>query len=504
MPPKRTPDQIYAELFEAVQSSRAFADSKTFVDAIPNTDPAEILESFRDTVKGTSNDLSAFVMANFHLPALNGKQFSTRPGGSVRQHIELLWDVLTRIADIDNPNSSLIALPQPYIVPGGRFREIYYWDSYFTMLGLASSGRVDLIDNMVTNFAFLIDRIGYIPNGNRTYYATRSQPPFFALMVELLANVKQERGVYVRFLRQLRTEYDFWMAGADDLSGQDGANRRVIAVDGSYLNRYWDHSDRPRPESHFEDRELAAKSGRKPAAGLYRDIRAACESGWDFSSRWLEDEESLASIRTSQIVPVDLNAVLFKLESVIALASGIAGDAKCAKFFQQRAGQRRHLIQSLFFDAQSGFFRDLVLPDLSFSNTQSLASAYPLFFRLATAAQGKCVAEKIHNEFLKTGGWVTTLNHSGQQWDAPNGWAPLQWLVYVGLRNYDFSTEAESGAKRWVANNLRVYEHSGELLEKYNVEQVGSPAVGGEYATQDGFGWTNGVLLSFMDELGME
>ena len=504
MLPRRTPDQIYAELFEAVQSTRAFDDSKTFVDAIPKADPAKILESFRDSVQGTEYSLSAFVKSNFQLPAPNGKQFSADPRRPVRQHIELLWDILTRSADTDDSNSSLIALPQPYVVPGGRFREVYYWDSYFTMLGLASSGRIDLIENMVGNFAYLIDRIGYIPNGNRTYYATRSQPPFFALMVELLAEHKQDRGVYRQFLPQLLKEYGFWMKGSDSLGDQASAIRRVIAVDDSYLNRYWDDSDRPRQESHIEDLDLAATSDLGSAAVLYRDVRSACESGWDFSSRWFADEKSMVSIRANRVVPVDLNSILFKLESVIATASRIAGDSTCAAIFEQRAERRQHLIQSLFFDQQSGFFRDLVLPDLRFSNTQSLAAAYPLFFQLATPKQARSVAEKIQNEFLKTGGWVTTLNHSGQQWDAPNGWAPLQWLVFVGLQNYGFCGEAENGARRWVDNNLSAYKQSGKLLEKYNVEAVGSPAAGGEYATQDGFGWTNGVLLSFMDAFGLE
>ena len=425
---------------------------------------------------------------------------SKRP---VREHIELLWDALTRAKDTEDPNSSLVALPRPYIVPGGRFQEIYYWDSYFTMLGLAASGRVELIENMVANFAYLIDRIGFIPNGNRTYFCTRSQPPLFSLMVELLAEIKQDPGIYLFYLPQLETEYAFWMSGSDALNDDLLATRRVLAVDGGYLNRYWDDSDLPRQESYAEDLALAATSDREPAS-LYRDIRAACESGWDFSSRWLQDELDLASIRTTQIIPIDLNAILYKLEAVLAKGSTLAGNDERASFYETRATHRKETIQSVFFDDQRGYFADLLLPNLEPSGKLSLATAFPLFFDLATPEQAKLVAQHIHGEFLKPGGWVTTLNDSGQQWDSPNGWAPSQWVVYTGLRNYGYDMEAEEGAKRWVENNLRVYRSSGKLLEKYDVENIGSIAKGGEYKVQDGFGWTNAVLLGFLDRLGME
>ena len=144
---------------------------------------------------------------------------------------------------------------------------------------------------------------------------------------------------------------------------------------------------------------------------------------------------------------------------------------------------------------------DLWLPDLRPGETHSLAAAFPLFFNLATPEQASRVTDKLQTEFLKPGGWVTTLNNSGQQWDAPNGWAPLQWIVYVGMRNYGFSDEAREGARRWVENNTSVYQSTGRLLEKYNVEEIGLFAEGGEYTVQDGFGWTNGVLLSFLSEL---
>ncbi len=144
------------------------------------------------------------------------------------------------------------------------------------------------------------------------------------------------------------------------------------------------------------------------------------------------------------------------------------------------------------------------LPDLKSSGTLSLAAAFPLFFDLATPDQADRVSQRIHKEFLKPGGWVSTLNNSGQQWDAPNGWAPLQWIVYSGLSNYGFSREANEGARRWVKNNEAVYWSTGKLLEKYNVEEIGLAAEGGEYTVQDGFGWTNGVLVCLLNELEID
>ncbi len=499
MPDYPSPDQIYGPLFTAVQSAGIFPDSKTFVDAVARTDAGIINAAYRQSAGQPGFDLHAFVTAHFELPPSAGGGLAPDTGLPVRRHIERLWDQLTRVAPTPQPNSSLIALPRPFVVPGGRFREIYYWDSYFTLLGLAACGRTALVEHMVVNFAALIAKIGFIPNGNRTYFCTRSQLPLFALMVELLAQIKGDDGIYGRFLDPLEREYRFWMAGSEQLAANTGAIRRVVAVDGGYLNRYWDDSDLPRQESYREDVQLAAHSS--APASVYRDLRAACESGWDFSSRWLGQRHSLASIRTSQVLPVDLNAVMYKLEAVLARGNQLQSRAQRARFFERRAAQRRQLLQTRFFDRRSACFTDLLLPDLQPSSRLSLAMALPLFFNLATPSQARQVAQKIQRHFLRPGGWVTTLEHSGQQWDAPNGWAPLQWVVYKGLRHYGFDSQAAQGAQRWVDNNLAVYRSTGRLLEKYNVEQVGKLAGGGEYTVQDGFGWTNGVLICLLDAL---
>lgn len=499
----RSPDDLYPELFSTVQQKQLYPDSKTFADATPKVAPSKLDHLFRQQAKQKEFELRRFLARYFELPSTDYSGLQSDPQRPLRAHIESLWDLLTRTTESEAPHSSLIALPFPFVVPGGRFREIYYWDSYFTGLGLAASGRLPLVEAMVKNFAWLIDAIGFVPNGNRSYYCSRSQPPFFALIVELLAQCKQQPDTLPQFLPQLETEYAFWMSGADRLTADGTATGHVVKIGDGFLNRYWDERDTPRPESYHEDCELAVQSHRT-AEELYRDIRAGCESGWDFSSRWLADGSAFDSINTTQVLPIDLNALMYHLETVMAKAYTLEGNTAQASTFIQHAERRKTLIQSFCYCPQQQWYTDLWLPDLRRSQTLSLAGAYPLFFGIAEREQATAMAERIERDFLKPGGWVTTLNHSGQQWDAPNGWAPLQWIVHQGLQRYGFTPAAREGARRWVDNNRQVYQQSGKLLEKYNVEQVGLLAGGGEYEVQDGFGWTNGVLLRLMNDLGIE
>ena len=207
----KTPDEIYGELFKDVQLSQIFPDNKTFVDCIPKRDPAAIVKDYKDIKANPAIrfSLKMFVEENFIVPVQPGSDFKTKEVDIVT-HINNLWQVLKRDNDTAIKGSSLLPLPYPYIVPGGRFREIYYWDSYFTMLGLKESGESELIENMINNFAYLIDTYGHIPNGNRTYYVSRSQPPFFSMMVALLSTIKGN-DVYKKYLPQMQKEYNYWM-----------------------------------------------------------------------------------------------------------------------------------------------------------------------------------------------------------------------------------------------------------------------------------------------------
>jgi alpha,alpha-trehalase len=490
------PQLLFKDLFIAVQTAQIYPDGKAFPDAVPQSAPDDILRQFHAEQPSSSAALEQFVAAHFTLPSAVAAAPSAPNQVSITAHIDGLWDVLTRSSTAAPAYSSLLALPQPYVVPGGRFREMYYWDSYFTMLGLASSGRQDLVAGMVRDFAYLIDTFGHVPNGARTYYLSRSQPPFFFAMVGLTAP-DDPPAAYAAYLPQLRREYAFWMEGAQAVM-PDKPHRRVVAMpDGSVLNRFWDDRDTPRDESYREDTELARESGRA-APAMFRDIRAAAESGWDFGSRWFADGQSHATMDTTEIVPVDLNSLLFGLENAIRAGCTRSGDKSCAREFAERAATRRRAIDHYLWDEDQGAYLDYQWTKGVRMPRVSAATLYPLFVSLASQSQADAVANITARELLKAGGIVTTTVRTGQQWDSPNGWAPLQWIAIAGLRGYGETPLAAKVACRWMAIVNDVYRQSGKLVEKYDVVTVGRSGGGGEYPLQDGFGWTNGVMRRLM------
>jgi alpha,alpha-trehalase len=493
-----SPDERYGELFDSVQLAEIFPDSKTFTDCTPKLPTDSILALYASERAKAGFSLKTFVETYFEAPTNPTDNFQTDRAQAVDAHINRLWDVLTRPADAPG-NGTLIPLPHPYIVPGGRFREIYYWDSYFTMLGLQTSGRIDLITNMVDNFAHLIETVGFIPNGNRTYYLSRSQPPFFAAMVQLLADAKKDEQILTKYLPQLEKEYAFWMDGAHEVPAQElYTNRRVVEWAGVTLNRYCDDRIKPRPEGYREDIHTAKASGRD-AAEVYRHLRSGAESGWDYSSRWFDDVNDIGTIRTADMIPVDLNALLYNLEQTIARAKRAAGNESDAKKWEQKAQTRKDALMRYCWSEQQGMFFDYDFRNGKQMRVISAATAFPLFFQMVTPEQADRIAKNISKYLVKAGGVVTTTNRTGQQWDAPNGWAPLQWISIQGLRNYGHQAQADTIANRWIRLNTKVFRATGKMLEKYDVENLSLESGGGEYPVQDGFGWTNGVLLKLLD-----
>lgn len=384
------------------------------------------------------------------------------------------------------------------MVPGGRFREIYYWDSYFTMLGLAESNHWDKVSDMVANFAYEIDSWGHIPNGNRTYYLSRSQPPFFAFMVELLAQ-HDGNDALKKYLPQMLKEYSYWMEGVETLQpGQQ--NKRVVKLDdGTILNRYWDDRDTPRPESWVEDIATAKSNPNRPATEIYRDLRSAAASGWDFSSRWMDNPNQLGTLRTTSIVPVDLNALMFKMEKMIALASKAAGDDAKAAQYEDLANARQKGIEKHLWNDKEGWYADYDLKSHKVRNQLTAAALFPLYVNAAAKDRAGKVATATQAHLLQPGGLATTSVKSGQQWDAPNGWAPLQWVAASGLQNYGQDNVAMDVTWRFLTNVQHTYDREKKLVEKYDVSTTGTGGGGGEYPLQDGFGWTNGVTLKMLD-----
>ncbi|EOG5746718.1 alpha,alpha-trehalase [Enterobacter roggenkampii] len=494
-----SPDILLGPLFNDVQSAKLFPDQKTFADAVPKSDPLMILADYRMQHTQSSFDLRHFVEMNFTLPA-EGEKYVPPAGQSLREHIDDLWPVLTRTTDkASNKWDSLLPLPKPYVVPGGRFREVYYWDSYFTMLGLAESDHWDKISDMVDNFAYEIDTFGHIPNGNRSYYLSRSQPPFFSLMVELLAT--HDSDALKKYRPQMEKEYAYWMDGVDALQpGQ--ANKRVVKLDdGAVLNRYWDDRDTPRPESWLDDVNTAKSNPNRPATEIYRDLRSAAASGWDFSSRWMDDPQKLGTIRTTSIVPVDLNALMFKMEKLLARASQESGDAASASKYEALATARQKAIESYLWNDKEGWYADYDLKSKKVRNQLTAAALFPLYVKAAAQDRAEKVAAATSSRLLKPGGIATTTVNSGQQWDAPNGWAPLQWVAAEGLQNYGQDKVSMDVTWRFLKNVQHTYDREKKLVEKYDVSTTGTGGGGGEYPLQDGFGWSNGVTLKMLDRV---
>lgn len=498
------PAELYGDLFYDVQKREIFEDSKTFVDVIPQDNVGLIRQRYSMLDDTTSEGITEFIRHHFEIPG-GDLEFKT-DSSSINKHITQLWEVLKRPAD-DSISGTLLPLPNPYIVPGGRFREIYYWDSYFTMLGLLEDGEIATIRNMVDNFAYLINEYGFIPNGNRTYYLGRSQPPFFAMMVSVLAEAEGEK-VFGEYLPELEREYHFWMDGGTTLEEQIAYNRVVKLPGGEILNRYWDSNATPRPESYREDVKTAERAiSINPdltREEVYRNLRAGAESGWDFSSRWLNrgpnGKFDLSTIHTTDIVPVDLNSLLYNLEQTIASAATLARDKEKAEKFHEKARLRKEAILKYFWNEKAGYFMDYNFRKKEMTDRFSLAGVYPLFFKIASPKQADMVAAKIDEVFLKPGGVVTTPYTTGQQWDAPNGWAPLQWITIEGLRNYGITELSAEIKSRWLELNKDVYQRTFKMTEKYNVEDLSKESGGGEYPTQDGFGWTNGVFQKLSSE----
>lgn len=498
----RPPSIVLAGLFEAIGEAHIYTDAKTAADAIPDEAPADLMAEYNTARLRPDFSLKDFVARHFTLPERKTVSYQRSPDENVRDYINGMWDVLSRPPDTQVAYSSQLPLPYTYVVPGGRFSELYYWDSYFTMIGLYENQKIDLMRDMIRDMASMIDRYGHIPNGSRTYYLSRSQVPFFSLMVDLLA-MHDGQVAYTTFLPELQAEYDYWMDGQDSVP-PGGAYRHVVRLpDGTIMNRHWDDMDTPRDESYPEDIATAAQSGR-PKEEVYRDLRAGSETGWDFSSRWLADGHTLSTIHTTDLLTVELNFLIPHLQQTLAHAYELKGNKEAAAHYSHLAQERVEAARRVLWDERRAAFIDYDWKKGESTSILSGATAVPLFLQMATPEQAKAVSETIRKNLLKVGGLIATeRTGSGQQWDSPNGWAPLQWMAVKGLNQYGYDALASDIAARWMGRVIGTYEKSGVLLEKYDVvNPFISPKGGkggGEYPMQIGFGWTNGTLLGLMN-----
>lgn len=502
-PVKKSPDEAYQRLFADVREASLFVDGKIFADLVPRKSPTITSKKYEKAKKKADFDLKAFIDDHFY-------EFTSRSvtqdlvgveNMTTREYVRELWPHLERRNYTDK--GSLIALPHPYIVPGGRFNEQFYWDTYFVMLGLAADGRWDDIYGMMRNYAYMMSKLRLIPTANRTYFVSRSQPPFLAFMVRLLSE-EYGKNIYAEFLPVMLAEYRFWMRGTKKALAEGSFKRLVYMADGdTFLNRYFDNKPTPRPDVGGEDLHTASLTDRD-SKKLFTDIRAGAESGWDFSSRWFEDARSMQSIVTTDIVPVDLNSLLFYLENTIAEAYDYIKLPKVAKRFRIIAERRATAVNKYMWNEKQGYYCDYNFIKHGQSAELTLAGVFPLYCKLATDEQAAKVADRIEKDFLRQGGLVTTLKDTGQQWDSPNGWAPLQWAAIQGLRNYGHDELAKKIRDAWLKANEMVFDKYHKMVEKYDVVNPGVIGAGGEYAPQEGFGWTNGVYAVLKDEQSFE
>ena len=393
-------------------------------------------------------------------------------------HIVANWKNLIRRTP-QATESSLIPLPMPYVVPGGRFREIYYWDSYFTILGLNISGLKGLSKCMVGNFMYLVKQFGFVPNGNRIYYLSRSQPPFLAMMAEEVRpedlSIPANRVWLEDAYRTITHEYyNNWM---------DPYSHYVPSIG---LNRYYDAVDSKRPESWGTD-NLNTPNTKE----FYQNERAECESGWDFSNRFDQ--------RATDFIPVDLNALLYRYEKIFENWAALLGKEEEAKKWSEVANKRKNLINKYLWNEKAGMYFDYDIKNQVQSSYMSLATVFPLWVNQASKEQAEAVKNVVVDKFEVKGGVVTSLDkkHADLQWNYPNGWPPLQWITIDGLNKYGFKSDATRIARKWIDLNTKYFIKHNKFVEKYNVVDCNINTTGG-YPLQDGFGWTNGVYLQIL------
>ncbi|XP_048199901.1 LOW QUALITY PROTEIN: trehalase [Perognathus longimembris pacificus] len=526
-PPCESRVYCRGELLHQVQMAKLYPDDKQFVDMSLSAAPEQVLRSFGELAAAHNHSvpgprLRAFVQQHFRAAGQELEPWAPEDWhGSPRLlqrisdarlrawagQLHQIWRKLGKKIKpevLSRPERfSLIYSPHPFIVPGGRFLEFYYWDSYWVMEGLLLSEMTRTVEGMLRNFLSLVKTYGHVPNGGRVYYLQRSQPPLLTLMMDRYLSHTYN----VSFLREnietLALELDFW-----------AVNRTVsVSVGGkSYaLNRYHVPYGGPRPESYSKDTELADTVPAGHREALWAELKAGAESGWDFSSRWLvggPDPDLLSSIRTSKLVPVDLNAFLCQAEELMSKFYLLLGNASQAARYRNLRAQRLAAMQAVLWDEQKGAWFDYDLEKGKNNLEFYPSNLTPLW---AGCFSGNSIPDKAL-KYLEDSqvltyrhGIPTSLVNTGQQWDSPNGWAPLQDLVIRGLAQSSSPRTQEVAfqlAQNWIRTNFDVYSHKSAMYEKYDVVSGGQPGGGGEYDVQEGFGWTNGVALMLLDRYG--
>ncbi|KAL5287276.1 TREH family protein [Megaselia abdita] len=532
--PPQCPSEIYCygPLLHTVQMAKIYQDSKTFVDMSLKDTPDNTMKKFNEFMETynqepTPEQVLDFVKSSFSDRGSEFQPFTPPDWKENPRFLDLikdpalrqwgadlnsLWHILGRkmIDDVkENPDKySIIYVPNHVIVPGGRFLEFYYWDSYWIVRGLLYSEMYATAKGMLENFLHIVNTFGLIPNGGRIYYSGRSQPPLLTGMVKSYVDFSKDFEFAVRNVDVLEKEFNYWM------------ENHMIEVDGHKLYRYIEKTTGPRPESYREDVETAEEyKTNEEKENCYSELKAAAESGMDFSSRWFIDENGtneggLKHLKTRSIIPVELNAILYWNARLIAEFYLLAKNSVKAKEFDDKAQEIYEAVQAVLWNQEDGIWYDYDTinkkPRKYFVPT-NLAPLWTKCFDLTKSQEiSDSVVEYLVNKTKVDeypGGVPNTLNPTGEQWDFPNVWPPMQYILIKALENLNTEESkalAEKWATRWVTSNFKAYmdENGRHMYEKYNAEQFGGHGGGGEYEVQLGFGWSNGVDIEFLVQYG--
>jgi len=528
----------YGELLDMVQRSGIFKDSKVFVDLVRKWTEEDIVNRFLAMDLDERNDESCIKMFldECFYGADDCMEFEAWVPGDWVQHPESFgllasgpclrmadsvnkcWKSLSRkvsgAVQLEPKPTSKICLPHGFIIPGGRFKEIYYWDSYWIMKGLLHCGMVETARGMMENLFYQVEMFGCIPNGTRDYYIRRSQPPYLMSMMEDFMENTNDWAYLAERITLLEQELMFWEEKRSLVYHWDGREYMVF--------RYGADCKGPRPESYIEDMEIAEHnfSTDEDREEFFLHIKAAAESGWDFSSRWTinadgEADPELKWAKTNYILPVDLNALMYKNYSMIAYFFRILQQQYGSKAdeYEDKARKMMDSMENLFWDDVDEIWYDIDMLNGKRRKNFYASNFYPLW-ALAYDQDKKdyyaACAIKHLNEFgigNYPGGIPASLMESELQWDL-NVWPPLQHNIVSGLNKTD-NAGAQSLAFKIatkyimcvLASNIsKNPDETLDFYEKYDPHTLGVAGIGGEYEVQTGFGWTNGVLIDFIIE----
>jgi alpha,alpha-trehalase len=447
-------------------------------------------------------------------------------------------DKLGDVMPDELPVAGLLYLPKPYVVPGGRFNEMYGWDSFFILLGLEADHREALAKGMVDNFLFEIENYGSVLNANRTYYLTRSQPPFLTSMIRAV----YENPASFAQTPQGKAEARAWLANAYMLAQKDYStwDRPEHRAGTTGLARYFDYGHGPVPEmaddstyypdvirwllahphsggdaylvkgSEHPDAAEAARlkdtscdvnisyvcmhawaNGYRLSKDFYLGDRAMRESGFDPSNRF-----GPFSGETHHFAPVCLNSLLYRYERDLEHFAHVLGKPAEATRWSRTAQTRYNAIHRYMWSEKNGQFEDYDFINAKLNTYAYISSMYPLWGGVTTKEEAKEVVSHL-NLFERPGGLSMSNTNSGLQWDEPFGWAPTNWIAVAGLEAQGFHQDAARIAVKFDKTVDEGFAADGTIREKYNVVSANAEVhVATGYKTNViGFGWTNSVYL---------